>query len=674
MVEPDSPGQGGVVSNGFDADRNLNLITLVDAGINAPGGQSQIAIEWRADRRPLRIRRPWGGDTKFEYSDVGRLAGKSTFVDGEWKKTHIEHDLMGRVTAVLKPNGMGKRLTYHPDGARRSIRTEKDWHDPSEWDSYAELEFLNGNLRRIRDEVHSMQPEVYIRDLHGKVREIRYPDGERFVMIRDVRGRPESEQYWSPELTQLRKFSYVYDLSNRLISVRENERELLRVEYVGNRMDRLIYGNGVDISYFYDPVTGATTGFTATNDVGEIVASSVVDHTLCSIVLPTSSCITALTTSNIGVQGVSYEEYQFEDVGSRRLIADSTGVISPLDGYYSHDELSNALKSPQGTYTYNPERNRLLEINDDFGTVMTYEYDDAGFVTRRNDIPIEWNGGGQITSVGTETEIEWDALRRKVAATIEGVTYSWRYGGRIREAADGLSTTLDLGWAVGDLINGTYVYRVYDMRGNTKLLLDDLGEVSAHYHYSGYGPEGMDGEDRTSRSFARGTEIGDLIVIGHRVYDPVAQRFLRPDPINQWINQFVYTLGDPVNTQDPTGEEFSMTVSGSIEPKVGSDGKSGWVGVKFGGKITFKWGDRGTLPEPAPPMDPAPEPIVIDGVDDDGEKGGGGTGLTGGGGGTGSPNPGSGISCGLGFEIVPLLVGWFALRSRRQSWTRSARS
>ena len=50
--------------------------------------------------------------------------------------------------------------------------------------------------------------------------------------------------------------------------------------------------------------------------------------------------------------------------------------------------------------------------------------------------------------------------------------------------------------------------------------------------------------------------MGDLVLLGARVHDPQAGRFLSPDPIFQTVNQFAYTQANPVSFSDPGGTEW----------------------------------------------------------------------------------------------------------------------
>jgi RHS repeat-associated protein len=82
---------------------------------------------------------------------------------------------------------------------------------------------------------------------------------------------------------------------------------------------------------------------------------------------------------------------------------------------------------------------------------------------------------------------------------------------------------------------------------------DETGAVTSHYHYRAYALAAVHGSAADPLRFAGGAEIGDLMLLGARVYDPAVGRFLSPDPVFQLLNQYAYTLGNPVWYWDPDG-------------------------------------------------------------------------------------------------------------------------
>ncbi|MCP5040778.1 MAG: hypothetical protein GY944_07090 [bacterium] len=638
--------------------------------MGAPGVQSSLALSWRADHKRREITRPHGGDTQFVYDALGRLVEQRDLVDGVWQSTFIEVDPIGRTTAVLRPNGMASRVTWNLSGQIVQIDRERDWNDPLEAESRTEFDYVAGRLVAVRDSVHAMVPEEYRYDFTGQLVEVGFPGGESLRFDYDARERVGSKQFVRPDASVLRTFEYDYDLAGRVVETREDGFALANLVYANGRVASILYGNGVAVANTYDGVTGALAGFSATDATQQVVATMVVTTTTCGLSLPSSRCKSEFTDTRSGVISTSYSEYQVEDQLTERLIADSVGLLVPEDGFYTYDELSNLTASPLGTFVYNAERNRLLGIEDAGVPLVDYVYDEAGFVTDRGGVPITWNANGRVTSVGSDFTLDWDTFGRKVAADHRGNQTYWRYGGELTEDEFGANQKLDLGGVAVDLDSATHEYRLNDFRGNAKLLLDDTGQVTAHHHYTGYDRWATDGADATGKGFAGGAHVDDLVVVGVRVYDPAAGRFLSEDPVDQAINQYTYTLGNPVRFWDPGGDQASS-------------------GVKYRVGTTVGWGGPG-------PVALLHLEAEFGGGHADGGGGGAegeGNGSTGGGAATGSAsgNAGSGASarctietievtsngdgnvivCGLGFEIAPALVAVAMLRRRvRYGWLR----
>jgi RHS repeat-associated protein len=215
-------------------------------------------------------------------------------------------------------------------------------------------------------------------------------------------------------------------------------------------------------------------------------------------------------------------------------------------------------------------------------------------------------------------------------------------------------------------------------------MLNDAAEVTEHRHYSGYTQTSVDGGDPSEMGFAAGTHAADLVILGARVYDPIAGRFLSQDPISQTINQYSYTLGNPVRFWDPTGAQQQPSSSSRIEkPNFSFGVKAGFPYFWFtynGEKVTLEVVE---VPEAKVPEIIAPNPDLklgpgapatdksVPQVSPGDAKGGGlgddfvSRGSTGEG--RDGPPPRAGLGCGLGFEIAPVLITWFAIRKRRRA-------
>jgi RHS repeat-associated protein len=206
--------------------------------------------------------------------------------------------------------------------------------------------------------------------------------------------------------------------------------------------------------------------------------------------------------------------------------------------------------------------------------VHHYQYDEAGFVTSRDGVTLDWDGAGRIRAIGANVSFVWDTDGRLVSTVVDGIERRRLFGGVVEADETGSPTAIELGEVRVDLETGERLYRHYDARGNVKFTTNEQGEVVAHYHYSAYGVEAVYGEAGSveeDRSFARGREYAGFLLLGTRLYEPHVARFLAPDPVYQLVNQYAYTLGNPLFYADPEGmfPSIPTTTAESVGGAVG---------------------------------------------------------------------------------------------------------
>ncbi|MGI9591450.1 MAG: RHS repeat domain-containing protein [Myxococcota bacterium] len=209
----------------------------------------------------------------------------------------------------------------------------------------------------------------------------------------------------------------------------------------------------------------------------------------------------------------------------------------------------------QWSYQYDAQRSLLLHADSGDCGALSYGYDEAGYVTSRDGVSLDWDGAGRIRAHGADL-FRWDGSGRPVSRTSGGETTTWRFGGRVEATASGVPVALDAREVRIDLAGGSHLYRHLDFRNQVKFVTDESGEVVAHYGYRAYGLHELksgDPDRDPHRRFAQGAQLGGLVLLGHRLLDPRVGRFLAPDPVYQLLNQHSYTTGNPYHYWDPGG-------------------------------------------------------------------------------------------------------------------------
>jgi RHS repeat-associated protein len=434
-----------------------------------------------------------------------------------------------------------------------------------------------GQLITSLDSVHGA-PEAIAYDASGRPERVTHPGGETERMSYDARSRVVSREFVDAAIGFQESIGLEYDLADREVAIRRAGADLLRRTIHDGSLSEIRYGNGLARSFHHDPLTGVATSITASDPQGQ--AAEVTSHSTTSYLgLVHSHEVTTATSG--GVDQTTQEDSYLSDgllfsphrSGSRLQIVE----MAPNANWrrdYLYDGVSNLTEQVeidpqagcQGSATrilalvYNAERNRLQRIDQDScpALIHSYAYDEAGFVIDRDGVAIDWDGAGRVRSVGSMLQMTWDSVGRPVRRTLNGTTVHYRFGGVIEGNAAGLPLALDLGEVRVDLPGTSDLYRHLDYRGNVKVLTDSGGTVVSHYEYSGYELTAVHGSDTDREArFAQGLDLGGLMLLGHRLYDPAAARFLAPDPIYQLLNQYAYTLGNPVDYWDPTGASAS---------------------------------------------------------------------------------------------------------------------
>jgi RHS repeat-associated protein len=517
-----------------------------------------IDIEHRSDGRRTRIARPGGGDHEFEYDTLGRLALVRERVDGAWRSKVFEYDAAGRLTAVGRANGMRRETGYDAVGRIASIRHLRD----GVVESTATFTYVDGQLGSLEDSVRG-GVEVYSHDGAGRVATIEYPDGEVLLRQYDLRSRNTQEVFVTDSL--LRWLDRGYDLADREVSLSDSGQPLLDHVYQNGKLAQTTYGNGLVRSYSYDPSNGELIG-SRTDGSGGKVEKTVVTREGGFGFTP-GLYVTAVTKTFAGVVATTNEEYAVGPgeeyrIGKRVYLWQDGNDL----GTYEYDALSNGQGSATfgESYQYNAEGNRLLSAITATAGTIDYSYDEAGFATSRRGVPLTWTASGRLTSFGLDVSFDWDALDRKVRSVVMGVESRWLFGGRVEADPAGLPGSIDLGEVRVDLATGQHRYRHLDFRGNVKFVSDQGGEVRSHYQYDAYGLRKLRGADDDPVRFAGRSQIGELMALGERIYDPAVGRFLSPDPVLQQVNQYAYTLGNPVWFADPSGRNFESVLEGIL--------------------------------------------------------------------------------------------------------------
>lgn len=545
---------GGTLTRGYDGNRKLDSLAVAATAEGAIVSQGTIAIDRRSDGQILYVSRPGGADHAFEYDAIGRLVRRKEQVDGVWQTTHFEFDLGGNPTAVIRPNGMREDFEYDAYGRVVAHRASRD----GLVEGVETFVYQNGQLVSRYDSLRDAT-EVYGYDSAGLPTSVGFEMGETWTIQYDLRSRVAAESFVLPAQGEIRQVEYEYDLANRLTRLGADAGELLAEwRYQDGVVESIDYGNGLTRTFAYDPATFRMTSAATLDEEGATLESTSISRS--AEVGPLREQVLAQTETDLAS---TVERYSMTLGGSLsdpdRYVGQQ--VFAWEDGagnskHYAYDALSNPLDSASGdTFSYNAEGNRLLAASlAHEGETVGYSYDAAGFATTRNGVPIGWTATGRMASFGADS-IDWDMRGRPISITVAGQTSDFVYfGGRVsNDPETGQLGALDLGVVSVEFGSSGRLYRHLDFRNNVSFVSDETGAIVSHYRYSAYALDEAFGADVDGLRFVGREQLGELMWLGARVYDPLVGRFLSPDPVFGAVNQFSYALGNPIRFWDPDG-------------------------------------------------------------------------------------------------------------------------
>jgi len=545
-LDPRTPGE---IARHHDGDRNLAELVLADPAAG-PGASASVRVGWRSDRRPLRIERPGGHDHAFDYDVLGRLVARHERAEGSWRTTRLERDGLGRITAEALPNGMRRELAYDAAGhpalwtARRDGAVEGTL--AVTWQQARPVAF---------DDSLAGGSEVQAFDAAGQLAAIEYPHGERLELARDLRGRVVRETYRLADGSVLREIGFAWDAADRPLLASEDGAPLRLHTWNAGRLVRTDFGNGTARERRYDATTGLLAAVHAALPGGQTIEQT--DLALEASEAGGELRLAVQTASAGPTAALTREEFALAPLtgAGQRLAAWSDGAS---ERSYVADALGNTRAAGGEALRYDAEGARLLAIEDAASgePLVGYAYDEAGYCIARDGLPLAWTALGRIAAIGGVASFAWDLRGRPLERTHAGVAVRFLFGGRVEADAAGAPRRLDLGDAVLHLDTGERRYRHLDFRGNAKLESDDAGRVTLHRRFGPYGVDAALGEADGTAAFAGGLDLGELVLLGGRVLDPRAGRFLSPDPVLQVVNQYAYALANPVAFWDPDGREI----------------------------------------------------------------------------------------------------------------------
>jgi len=584
----------------FNHARKTDVIYVACCtGPNADQDQD-LVFSYRSDLRLEAVHRPSGSEATFAFDAIGREIERSERVNGAWETTRFEWTPRGELLRITRANGMRREFAY--DAAGHVVRQANSTGGVLE--SQVDTTWEDGRMTQKRD---STEPAAtrYTYDDVGRLATIRWPDRERTLFAYDGWDRLATQTLRDEQDALVGRLSWSHDGADRLLENRfhtDVTNELLFAwTWSNGRNTRIVQGNGLRRDRSFDPM-GRVAGVATVDSRTD----TVVEHE--TIVREAAAFLGSYAAGN---PKVTVDYAATTAFGPRSTHEQVTGFAYPYGGrwsppyfpdtgtngwiggdgeqrWYRQTEHQNIrdVASTAGhdqVFDYNAEGNRLLRIRtvDASGESVDhrYAYDASGFCIARDDAAIGWDATGHMTSwsePGLALTMRYDAEGALRRMTFLGESTRLRFGGLVEADDSGSPRALELGGVRLDLRSTRRLYRHTDYRGNVKSTSNELGEIRSVNVYSPFRLERTEGDQGDTRGFATGTAFGDLVLLGDRIYDQAALRFLGPDPTWHTMNQFFYANNDPTYFWDPDGRRTAAnqtagyTVAGDVGGALGA--------------------------------------------------------------------------------------------------------
>jgi RHS repeat-associated protein len=252
------------------------------------------------------------------------------------------------------------------------------------------------------------------------------------------------------------------------------------------------------------------------------------------------------------------------------MLATKRGVIHEVVGERSFQKpqirAASLFVPPDVSSTAYDGSNRLTSQSG-----VSLGYDANGSLTTRGITTYTWNGRNQlVASSAGSSSFSYDALRRRVGATVNGSTTTYLHDGANPAAVSG---NVMLAGGGLDEVYGQFVGEgassyLLDANNSTVAEANAGGTLTASHSYSPYGDTVATGCGTTGLQFTGRDNDGmtGLYYYRARYYSPKMMRFISEDPIGLrgGSNVFAYANGNPLSNRDPSGLDAWGGLTGGI--------------------------------------------------------------------------------------------------------------
>jgi RHS repeat-associated protein len=513
---------------------------------------------------------PGDAEENAEYDLVGNLVAT---VGATSMQTDYLYDALNRLLSVTEAGNITASYNYDAHDNISQVTDAKGKVTSFSYDDFG---------RRLTRTAPDTGLTSYVYDIAGNLLTVTDAKGQSTSFSYDAMNRPVSQSYAGTG----GDIFFAYDQGNKAIghlsqiSDREGT-DSFTYDNTGRIVGetRVIGTQSHTIGYSWDNTTGDLAGMTYPSGLsltygrdanGQISAISLDGSALVSAV--THLPFGPLKAAALGSANLTRDYDQRYNVANIKgggldyvYTRDAGGNVTSIANY-----LAPSVTDEQTHYNYNSANNQL---DGSTGTVpKTYTYDTNGNMVSDGTNTLSYDGLNRIIQIdnqsGTVATYGYDSSNRRIRKTVGSTTIHYLYDLNSQLIAE---TLLD-GTPLREYIYldgeplalreyqtnpGTYYY-INDHLGTPQRLVDGSGTVVWQAAYFPFGKAQVLTETVANNLRFPGqyfdAETG-LHYNWHRFYDPETGRYISADPIGLvgGMNLYAYVQNDPVNRIDPWG-------------------------------------------------------------------------------------------------------------------------
>lgn len=533
--------------------------------------------EYDALRRRTSKEDPAGRTTHFDWCRCGDL---KALIDPNGNATHWDYDVQGRV--IRKILADDSVIEYEYDSAVSLVRKRTD-----EKGQLTFYDYHRDNTLKSKSYPNAIHPtptvsfafDPYyprIRSMKDGIGSTRFEFGEFGSvgggMLKTVDGPFDDDT-----------IRYTYDRLGRRIGYEVNgDGESVTLDPIGRVIKRMNSAGIFSLSYFgstgrmrrVEYPNGATTEYEYHNESTDFLLRSISheapDGSLTSEFLYDYNAVRRISEFTQIVPGAGIQrKWKIEYDDSNQMISVSSsdpisGNSLPQGGYsYTYDLAGNRISKTVDGQTTQYSYNSLNQL------VSSYGPGEALFMNE----DYEWDAENRLLAVnrasdGTRSEFKYDGLGRRVRysrlsgdSVMETSSFVWDDLKEI-EQRSGDGSAIELRYfenAMGYATLGSEVFLFRDHLGSVRSINRADGSVEEHYDFDPWGVR------ETVVAGAVSSSVGytghwmesstGLLFAPYRAYSPNSARWVSRDPLEEMggVNLYVYSINDPLNHVDPTG-------------------------------------------------------------------------------------------------------------------------